>query len=251
MQLKRALAVLALAAPLLAAGTLAKSSALLALTTNGEFVELDAESGKSSKLGASVRTGGHLMASDALLLPGKRGVLITQVEIGDNSAQTRVLRLALDSGKTLESWPLLNGSLDALCQDGPQHALAVGGSSRPVKLMRLDLDQRSATAVATLDIRLWITSLAFDAQGQLWGLHMRTPELDHDALVRFDRATGAALEIVRLGVPTLALALEIDARGRFFVAADHDALHEVDPKSGKALRSMRTESMRIIALDPL
>jgi len=251
MQLKRAFAVLALAAPLLAAGTLTKGTTLLALTTNGEFVELDAESGKSARCGASVRTGGHLLASDALLLPGKRGVLITQVEIGDNSAQTRVLRVALDSGKTLETWPVLHGALDALCQDGPQHALAVGGSSRPVKLLRLDLEQRSAAELATLDARLWITSLAFDPQGQLWGLHLRTKELDHDALVRFDRATGAALEIVRLGVPTLALALEIDARGRFFVAADQDTLHEVDPKSGKALRSMRTESMRIIGLDPL
>lgn len=251
MQLKRALAVLALAAPLFAAGKLTKGATLLALTTNGEFVELDAESGKSSRFGASVRTGGHLMASDALLLPGKRGVLITQVEIGDNTAQTRVLRVALDSGKTLETWPVLNGSLDALCQDGPQHALAVGGSSRPLKLLRLDLEQRSAAELATLDTRLWITSLAFDPQGQLWGLHLRTKELDHDALVRFDRASGAALEIVRLGVPTLALALEIDARGRFFVSADHDALHEVDPKSGKPVRSLRTESMRIVGLDPL
>ena len=251
MQLKRAFAVLALAAPLLAAGTLTKGATLLALTTNGEFVELDAESGKSARLGGSVPSGGHQYASDALILPGNQGVLVTHLSIGANTCQTRVIRVDPRSGKTLDAWPALDGALDALCHDGAGSALAVGGSSRPLKLLRLELDKRAVQQVGVLDVRLGIVSLANDPEGQLWGLHLRTKELDHDALVRFDRATGAALEIVRLGVPTLALALEIDARGRFLVAADHDALHEVAPKSGKVLRSMRTESMRIIALDPL
>jgi len=251
MQLKRALAVLALAAPLFAAGTLAKSSALLALTTNGEFVELDAESGKFARLGGSVPSGGHQYASDALVLPGKQGVLVTHLAIGDNSCQTRVIRVDPKSGKTLDAWPSLDGALDALCHDGAGGVLAVGGSSRPLKLLRLDLDKRAVQQVGVLDVRLGIVSLANDPEGRLWGLHLRTPELDHDALVRFDRATGAALEIVRLGVPTLALALEVDARGRFIVAADHDALHVVDPKSGQPVRSLRTDSLRVISLDPL
>lgn len=231
------------------------SKGLIGLTTGndkhpaGELVQLDPQTGKIEVLSSIVSPGGQRHGSDVLVLPEKKGVLVTVVELGDNRGRTFVTRVEIATGKTLREWAPIAGPLDALCQDDRGAVLAMLGPSRPCQPVRLDLEQETTRALGVLDKRLWLISLCFDGQGQLWGLHMRTPELDHDALVRLDRTNGALLETVKLDLPGQALALEIDARGRFLISADKDALHEVDPKSGKSTKTVTTIPLRIVGLD--
>jgi len=246
-------------APLLSTafqGAPAAPKPLLGLSTGntkhpaGELVELDPADGKTTIVSALVSPGGQRHGTDLLALAGKAGVLVTVVEIGDNKARTFVTRFELASGKALKEWAPIDGSMDALCRDAQGVVRAIQGASRPCKLVTLDLEKEEVRELGTLDKRLWPISLAFDARGELWGLHMRTPELDHDALVRLDPATGALRELVRLDLPTQALALEIDARGRFLVTADKETLHVVEAKTGKSKSSVATGALRLVGLDP-
>lgn len=233
---------------LLVGPQLSPSSKLTGVSTNGDFVLLDSSTGETKVLGRIVEADGRHVVSDLLVLPGGEQALVSIVEIGDNAARTVLARCELKSGKRLDAWAPLEQAIDGLCPLEPGQALAAAGSSRPQKLVQLDLARQSLRELGVLDPRLFLGSLCLARDGGLYGLHMRTPELDHDALVRLDRKTGALLETIRLDLPTRALALTIDSKGRFLLTADGEWLHELDPKTGRPLRTQKTGAVRIVGL---
>ncbi len=233
---------------------------LLGITTghtqagSGEIVLVDAARGTVRVLGAIVSPGGHRTANDLVRSRDGRTLLVAQMEFVSEEWRSNLAEVDLATLKVLRTTPPAAGVLDSLCWEPSGGLLATFSTARPQSLVRVDPATGKRAVVAELDVKLWIRSLAFDPAGRLWGLHTRTPELDQDALVRIDPANGAVMLTLPLATRAPAMALEVDAKGRFLVACDDDRLEEIDPASGRVLRSAETRttqgaSVRFVGLE--
>lgn len=225
-----------------------KSKALLVAVTTGsgeaggsDLVTLDPTDGQTEKIGRLVPAKGHrlVQAQDLEWSADGKTLIVTQLAFDEpNEGRTWIEWIDPASLKVLRKTDEIAGVLDALAWDSQKRLLATLGTSRPQELLALDPGTGARTVLGALDRRLWVRSLVWDvSRAELWGLHMRTPELDQDALVKLAPKDGTLQQVVKLEMPELATALALDAHGAFVVTGNKGGTFQVDPKTGKTVRA--------------
>lgn len=225
-----------------------KSKALLVAVTTGsgeaggsEVVTIDPTDGKTERIGRLVPPKGHrlVQAQDLAWSADGKTLIVTELAFGEhNEATTWIEWIDPASLTVLRRSDEIPGVLDSLAWDGRGRLLATLGTTRPQKLLALDPETGARTELGALDKCLWVRSLVWDAnRSELWGLHLRTPELDQDALVHLALKDGALQQIVKLEMPEMATALALDARGSLVVTGDKGGTFLADLKTGKTVRA--------------